>query len=341
MASRLTGAVILAGGTARRMGGVRKTSLASGGWSLVERTLRAARAACDGVVVIVGDDPVTSGGSASTESGLGRVIRTREDPPHGGPVAALAAAAPSLDAEWTLLLAGDLADGDRAVAALSTLSRGGDGSVFIDAQGREQWLSALVRTSALRAALATAAPPEGARLSVVLEGLMLTRVPDVEGVSGDVDTWQDLSRARARHHATHAARGHATHPARGPVPHDTPSEPTPEPTPDARRGSPHPSSESASPGGSPVSDRTLPPEALDDWAAVLRDRFGLAADDVPIALILDLARDVAHDVARPAAPLSAFVAGLVVGRAGESPTVTADTVAEIVALAGAWAEGSR
>ena len=63
-----------------------------------------------------------------------------------------------------------------------------------------------------------------------------------------------------------------------------------------------------------MNDRTLPPEALDEWSSVLRDRFGLDAEQVPIALVLDLARDVAHDVARPAAPLSAFVAGLVAGR---------------------------
>ena len=88
-----------------------------------------------------------------------------------------------------------------------------------------------------------------------------------------------------------------------------------------------------------MNDRTLPPEALDEWSSVLRDRFGLDAEQVPIALVLDLARDVAHDVARPAAPLSAFVAGLVAGRAGGSPEDTAAALAEGVALAGAWAEG--
>lgn len=84
--------------------------------------------------------------------------------------------------------------------------------------------------------------------------------------------------------------------------------------------------------------RTLPPEALDEWAAALRERFGLAADDVPIALILDLARDVANDVARPAAPFSAFVAGLVAGRAGGTPEQVRDTVAAVVELAGTWPE---
>ncbi|KJL27064.1 DUF6457 domain-containing protein [Microbacterium azadirachtae] len=80
-------------------------------------------------------------------------------------------------------------------------------------------------------------------------------------------------------------------------------------------------------------DRTLPPEALDDWAAVLRERFALAEDDLPIALILDLARDVANGVARPAAPFSAFVAGLVAGRAGGSPGDVRAVVAAISELA--------
>ncbi|MBO0980752.1 DUF6457 domain-containing protein [Microbacterium sp. SD291] len=86
-----------------------------------------------------------------------------------------------------------------------------------------------------------------------------------------------------------------------------------------------------------MSDRTLPPEALEDWSAELRERFGLAEQDVPIALILDLARDVANGVARPAAPFSAFVAGLVAGRAGGSPEDVREAVAAIVELANARA----
>ena len=86
-----------------------------------------------------------------------------------------------------------------------------------------------------------------------------------------------------------------------------------------------------------MSERTLPPEALESWAAELRERFGLAPEDVPIALILDLARDVANDVARPAAPFSAFVAGLVAGRAGGSPEDVRSAVAAIVDLAAAHA----
>lgn len=83
-------------------------------------------------------------------------------------------------------------------------------------------------------------------------------------------------------------------------------------------------------------NRTLPPEALDAWASALRERFGLGDDDIPIALVLDLARDVAQGVARPAAPLSAFVAGLVAGRAGGSPADVEAAVASITEAAKSW-----
>ncbi|BDV31477.1 DUF6457 domain-containing protein [Microbacterium terricola] len=82
--------------------------------------------------------------------------------------------------------------------------------------------------------------------------------------------------------------------------------------------------------------RTLPPEALDAWAQALRDRFDLAPEDVPIALVLDLARDVANGVARPAAPFSAFVAGLVAGRAGGTPEQVRAAVAAVTELADGW-----
>ena len=37
--------------------------------------------------------------------------------------------------------------------------------------------------------------------------------------------------------------------------------------------------------------RTLPPEALNDWSAALAERFDLGEGDIPISLILDLARE--------------------------------------------------
>lgn len=82
--------------------------------------------------------------------------------------------------------------------------------------------------------------------------------------------------------------------------------------------------------------RTLPPEALDAWAAALRERFGLAEADIPVAAVLDLTRDVANGVARPAAPLGAFAAGLVAGRAGTDPEQIRAALAAVAALADGW-----
>lgn len=86
-----------------------------------------------------------------------------------------------------------------------------------------------------------------------------------------------------------------------------------------------------------MTDRTLPPEALDEWARAASRRLGLSPDDVPVTLILDLARDVAHGVARPAAPLTAFLAGLAAGRAGGSPDDVAQAVSDVTELALSWA----
>ncbi|MEN2738188.1 DUF6457 domain-containing protein [Microbacterium sp. X-17] len=80
----------------------------------------------------------------------------------------------------------------------------------------------------------------------------------------------------------------------------------------------------------------LPPEALDEWAGALRERFGLGPDDIPVAGVLDLAGAVANGVTRPAAPLSAFVAGLVAGRAGGTPAQAREAMAAITALAADW-----
>ena len=82
--------------------------------------------------------------------------------------------------------------------------------------------------------------------------------------------------------------------------------------------------------------RTLPPEALDAWAATLRQRFDLAEDDVPVSAVLDMTRDVANGVARPAAPLGAFVAGLVAGRTGTDPAEVLAALREVAALAEGW-----
>lgn len=297
-------AIILSGGRARRMGGAAKTHLDVAGSSLLRRTADAARGACGGVVIVAGDMP--DGATAG-------IVAVREDPPGGGPVAAIAAAAPHLRGTWVMLLAGDLVDGAAAVALLRSILPPSSGSdtdvdaiVLVDPSGRPQWLCSAVRVASLQGRLRSLPDAAGARMAELFEGLTVRSVPAPAGVTADIDTWEDLSRARSR----------------GLRRAETGTEVDPRPQ------------------GETMSEKTLPPEALDAWSSVLRDRFGLDVEAVPIAMVLDLARDVAHDVARPAAPLSAFVAGLVAGRAGGSPEATADAVAEITALAASWAQGA-
>lgn len=87
-------------------------------------------------------------------------------------------------------------------------------------------------------------------------------------------------------------------------------------------------------------NRTLPPEALTEWAEKIRAELGLE-EPLPIGLVLDLARDVANAVARPAAPLSAFAAGLAAGRRGGSADDVREAVARVVRLAGEHAAGGE
>ncbi|MEU8111360.1 NTP transferase domain-containing protein [Micromonospora sp. NPDC048947] len=91
-------AVVLAGGAARRMGGLDKPALPVGGRPMRDRVLAAVTDATQRVLV---------GAADAVPAGV-RVVR--EDPPGGGPVAAAAAGLALLDPDITLvaLLAADL-----------------------------------------------------------------------------------------------------------------------------------------------------------------------------------------------------------------------------------------
>ncbi|PZU40242.1 MAG: molybdenum cofactor guanylyltransferase [Microbacterium sp.] len=291
-------AIVLAGGRASRLGGAIKPLLEIEGRSLLTRAIDAAVDAGARRIVV-----------ASTPLGDDpRVTWVREDPPFGGPVAGIVAALPAIDAEWVLVLAADL---PRAAAAVQALRAGWpdaaaeaatEGVCLVDAEHRAQRLTAVYRTASLRrVAAALPAAGRGSAVRALTDGLALSLVDDVAGASRDVDTWQDLEQARSLARAARTA----------------------------------PETESIM---SDETSRTLPPEALAAWAAALRERFDLTEDDLPVSLILDLARDVAGDVARPAAPFSAFAAGLVAGRAGGTPAQVREAVAAIAALAADWAK---
>ncbi|MGF1661898.1 MAG: molybdenum cofactor guanylyltransferase [Kineosporiaceae bacterium] len=182
-------AVVLAGGRSRRMGRRDKTALKLAGRSLRERVLGAVAGAEE--VVVVGPEVGPSAGCD------GRVVTVRENPPGGGPLAAVEAALPHVRAEVVVVLAADLpfAAGvpEALVAALDGAS-GADGAVPVDAGGRRQPLAAAYRTAALSETVAGARPTAGRPFRDVLTRLRVIDVPAAtlpRGALVDVDTPED------------------------------------------------------------------------------------------------------------------------------------------------------
>ncbi|MGW1606264.1 NTP transferase domain-containing protein [Streptomyces eurythermus] len=185
-------AVVLAGGAARRLGGADKPGVRVGGRALLDRVL-AACADARTTVVVAAPRPTA------------RPVRwTREDPPGGGPLAALAAGLRHTTAGHTVVLSADLPflrSGTLRRLLTALRDTGADGALLTDADGRDQPLVAAYRTAALRRELAALAAAHGALTGLPLRrltaALRLTRVPDPLA-SFDCDTWDDIADARAR-----------------------------------------------------------------------------------------------------------------------------------------------
>lgn len=197
------GAILLAGGRASRVDGAAKPLFEVGGRTLL--------AAAVGAATDAGARPVTVAAPVLDDS-LPVTAWVREEPPFGGPTAAVIAALASWrqesDPVWTLLLACDLpgvgAAVQRLVADIGLLPSDTDGVCLGDAASRPQWLTGLYRTSALRAA-ASALPDRGrdAPVRALLADLAITvlTVPDdrtQDDLIKDIDTWDDLEQARLR-----------------------------------------------------------------------------------------------------------------------------------------------
>jgi len=191
-------AVILAGGSGRRLGGVDKGGLVVAGQPLLDRVLLAAAAARH--TVVVGEPRPTV-----------RDVRwTMEAPPGGGPLAGLAAGLSELEiiAEGNeeelpvIVLATDLpwlrpADLDRLIAALIA-APAAEAAVFSDPEGRLQPLAAAYRVRPIRVALAAVRPVHSKPVKLVLHALAVVTVPDL-GAAGDCDTPDQLAAARAHY----------------------------------------------------------------------------------------------------------------------------------------------
>lgn len=193
--------IVLAGGAARRLAGVDKPMLEVGGDTLLHRSVKALSDA-ERVIVAGPERP-----------DVPAVHWVVEDPPRSGPVAALGAAlaavrsyAPPADFD-VALLAGDLTGVTASVVrrlrhALND-ERDADGAVLVDPGGRRQWLLGVWRGRALEATLP--ANPAGASMRGTLRRLSIVEVPGTALEVADVDTEEDLRRARRDLHSGHTA----------------------------------------------------------------------------------------------------------------------------------------
>jgi molybdopterin-guanine dinucleotide biosynthesis protein A len=185
-------AIVLAGGAAWRLGGVDKPGVRVGGRALLDRVLAACADARTTVVV------------AASRPTVRPVTWACEDPPGGGPLAALGAGLRHTTAERVVVLSADLPFLDKSTVRrlLTALSaNGADGALLTDASGHDQPLVAAYRALALRRELAALARGHDGLTSLPLRRLTsaidLTRVPDPIA-SFDCDTWDDIATARAR-----------------------------------------------------------------------------------------------------------------------------------------------
>lgn len=191
---RATGdGIVLAGGRGRRLGGVDKAAIVVDGEPLLDRAVAALRP-CRTVVV---------GPARPTRS---PVLWAREDPPYGGPAAALAAGLEALrtsgaPAALTVVVAVDLPALATALpvlrAAVDPEDDACDGWVARDPDGRAQPLLAVYRTAPLRhAAERLRRSPDGIdgrAMRVLTADLRLREVPLDAASTADVDTPDHLA----------------------------------------------------------------------------------------------------------------------------------------------------
>jgi len=194
-------AVVLAGGAARRLGGVDKPGVRVGGRALLDRVLAACSDAATTVVV------------AERRPTAYPVVWAREEPPGAGPVAALDAGLRRTTATHVIVLSADLPFLEQGTVRrlLDTLRVStAEGALLTDPEGRDQPLVAAYRSTALRRELARLATEDPGRarhgghgglaglpLRRLVSGLDLTRISDPVA-SFDCDTWDDVATARSR-----------------------------------------------------------------------------------------------------------------------------------------------
>ncbi|MFF0480446.1 DUF6457 domain-containing protein [Streptomyces sp. NPDC004435] len=342
-------AVVLAGGAARRLGGVDKPGLRVGGRALLDRVL----AACAGarLTVVVGDPRPTV-----------RPVRwTRERPAGTGPVAALAAGAAALGTAGAG--AADLHAPGEAVPGAPVAEAADAGALVAAAEAAEAAEAAGAGTGgeadapgAERDTATAAAEPRAPEAVLVLSADLpflgeatvhrllaaLDAEPDAEAAfltdaegrdQPLVAVYRAAPLRRALDELRHAHRGLDHLPLRslalGLRAVRVPAGPD-----EASASFDCDTWEDIATARARIRDHGA---VLDEWITAVKTELGLDLD-VDTGVLLDLARDAAHGVARPAAPLTTFLVGYAAAKAAEDGTAPAEAVAEAARKAAALAQ---
>lgn len=176
-------AVVLAGGGSTRMAGRDKTRLTVGDRPLLDRVLDCTAGARE--VIVVGERRPTARA----------VTWTLEEPPGGGPAAAIGAALALVRSTFTVVLAADLPFVTAATITAVLDAVEDDGAILVDDAGRAQWLCSAWRTASLRGLPLVA----GESLHATLGGLRTASVAVPAGGAPawfDCDTPDDVRQAR-------------------------------------------------------------------------------------------------------------------------------------------------
>lgn len=196
-------AIVLAGGSGRRLGGVDKAGLRVGEQTLLDRALDAVAGASKRVVV---------GPPRALPPG---VLSASEEPPGGGPVAAIEAGLAEVSEPLVVVLACDMplinpgvvaqmvaaaaGPGGRDTEALVTATSGSgccDGVLLVDERGHRQPLAAVYCADSLRRAIAGLGTARDAAMRELVAQLGLVELPARPHTTLDCDTWESVARSR-------------------------------------------------------------------------------------------------------------------------------------------------
>jgi molybdopterin-guanine dinucleotide biosynthesis protein A len=187
MGPERTAVIVLCGGRSRRLP-PDKTAADVGGLNLLDRTLSGIPDAS--LVVCVGPPTRT----------VRAVVWAREEPPLGGPLAAVEAGLDALppEVETVLLVGGDMPRAGLASTALTdALTATSERlAVVVDRGGRRQPLLSAWARDLLVGRIRALAPTSGRALSALLDAATPVLVEDTWGASADVDTIEDLRELR-------------------------------------------------------------------------------------------------------------------------------------------------